>query len=252
MKSIKKYAHNRFRNLCKQLQRYEQRTNPDTLHRIRVELKKIKALFHLVGFCTDDFNARKKYKPLKKIFKMAGCIREFDVVVQMLHKYKIDSIRYDSHSVAERKKESIACFRKNIFSYRHKVSRCYKKMSTYFNEVNLKCSKKYILCVDKDLKQRLFPRIRAGRLHESRKLLKEIIYLSPLYTYNAVGAKYYHELQDVIGDWHDKQMLINVLENDRSCPNPKVIKKLKMDSFNDLRRIKSGLRCFSRFTGILL
>jgi CHAD domain-containing protein len=220
------------------LEHYEQRTNPEILHRIRVELKKIKVLFHLVAFCSGNFNAKRAYKPLRKIFRKAGRIRKFDVVSRLLHEYKIDDVKQGILSEIQKKRKYITSFKNNIPDFQRIVRGYEKKIKKYFEQVHAECLKKYLLNKEYEVQKELFPRSHLRELHESRKLIKEIIYLSPLNKDASLDTQYYYSIQDFIGSWHDKQTLMQLLRKKGCHLHLQIIKKLKAESKNDIKKLK--------------
>jgi len=225
----------------RQLKQYEHRTDPEILHRIRVELKKIKVLFHLVAFCSEDFKAKREYKPLKKIFRRAGRIRKFDVDALVLHENEIENVEQNVLSEIYKKKKYIVSFKNNIHDFRNIARRYDKKMKKYYAKADAVCLKKYVLHKEKEVQKGLFPSLHVQQLHELRKLVKEILYLSPLNKSGFIDKKYYYSLQEIIGSWHDKQALIQLLKKNKSRLNLAVINKLKSESDKDIKKLKSFL-----------
>lgn len=238
LKALQKYGHARFKHLQQQLKHYAQRTDPEILHRIRVELKKIKVLFHLVAFCPGNFNSKREYKPLRKIFRKAGHIRKVDVVSRLQHEYKTDDMKQDVLSETRKKRKYISSFKNNIPDFQRIIRKYDKKMKKYFKRTDAGCFKKYLLSKENEVEKKFSPRLRLRELHESRKLIKEIIYLSPLSKDVPVDVKYYHSLQDIIGSWHDKQMFMQLVRKKRNRFHLQSIKKLKAESDKDIKKLK--------------
>jgi CHAD domain-containing protein len=88
------------------------------------------------------------------------------------------------------------------------------------------------------VQKKLFPRLRLRELHESRKLIKEVLYLSPLSKADSGDIKYCISLQNIIGNWHDKQTLMQLLRKNRCRLHLRIIKKLKTESGNDIKKLK--------------
>ena len=238
MKSLKKYAHNRFRNLKLQLKQYEKKTDPEALHRIRVELKKIKVLFHLLDFCSNNFNAKWEYKPLKNIFRKAGRIRMFDVVAQVLCVHKVDSVRQDDIPDIKKKKKYVSSFKETTPDFQHIIRKYDRRVKKYLEQVRAGCLEKYLVSKKNEVRKNLLRRLPLCKLHEARKLIKEVVYLSPLLKDNSGDTKYYQSLQSTIGRWHDKKMLLRLLRKNKKGLNSKRIKKLETESENDLKKLK--------------
>ena len=112
IKQLHKYGNKRFIFLNARLKKYNRHAKPEQLHKVRVELKKIRTLFNFLGFGSKKFNAYKNYKPLKHIFKKAGRIRDADVLHQLFKEYKFTKIEKAVIPKAKDQKKLIAKFHK--------------------------------------------------------------------------------------------------------------------------------------------
>src|SRR5688572_11902253 len=87
MKRARKYLNKRQKKLFSYLETPRQSYTQATFHKLRVEIKKIDACFHLINFCSAKFKRKKTFEPFKAIFKQAGRIRELQVEENILKKY---------------------------------------------------------------------------------------------------------------------------------------------------------------------
>ena len=80
---------------------------PETFHDLRVQIKKLNALFHLVNFCAKDFKRKESFEPFKLIFKQAGKIRALQVEEEIIHKQLADNApsNYINNIIERRLKE---------------------------------------------------------------------------------------------------------------------------------------------------
>src|SRR4051794_36369461 len=89
----KKAAYHRLNKLWKKMQQefkeFTHFRDPEKLHRFRVQVKKIKSFLTLLE--TDEKNKQllKKFKPVKKIFKSAGIIRDAFLHNKQAKEYRI-------------------------------------------------------------------------------------------------------------------------------------------------------------------
>jgi hypothetical protein len=90
------------------------------------------------------------------------------------------------------------------------------------------------------LKKELFPAFNQKELHENRKLIKEILYLSSQVKSKKKADRFFEESADLIGAWHDKIIFIERLKELESRPND-LIKKLQHDSREDLKKLKESV-----------
>ena len=58
-------------------------------HQLRVEIKKLKAQFKLVNFCSKKFEWKKHFQSFQSVFEKAGKVRELQLEASALKKYAI-------------------------------------------------------------------------------------------------------------------------------------------------------------------
>jgi CHAD domain-containing protein len=225
MKATRKFVRDRFKKVRKQLKLFRKTSQPEALHHFRVEIKKLRAFYLLLGFCDPHFDSEKKFKPLRKIFHQLGLIRDVDVMQQLLKKYKI---RLDKTiTVLDRKnqKQNIKHFCSDIPSFLESVSKAEKKLCHHIKVIHRECLHEYLLKKEKEIKKQLGNRSFDKCLHESRKAIKQVIYLSRIEGGLTPRVfSYYNTLQTDIGGWHDKQILHKFIK-DLSFENKKIILK---------------------------
>ena len=62
----------------------------EAIHKLRVSLKKINAVFKLAAYATpQSFNARLTFGPLKEIFDLSGVVRDLQIANQVLCQYQM-------------------------------------------------------------------------------------------------------------------------------------------------------------------
>jgi CHAD domain-containing protein len=241
MRKLIKYGNKRFTCLNTGLKKYKQYTKPEQLHEIRVELKKIKTLFNFLASGSKQFNAATVYKPLKQLFKKAGIIRESDVLHQLFKDYKLE--RFEKAIILKTKgqKKVIAKFHKKTTQYIKTTKQIHKKFERYFTHTNTTHLRKYISKIERQLCEKLFQKFNQDKLHPIRKQVKELIYLSQITNAenNLQKIETFNKLQDAIGNWHDKTVLIDLLQKKQNPLYKESIKKLKLACTRDIKLIKS-------------
>src|ERR1043166_9475588 len=85
----KKYFKKRERSMLSLLKKTEKTFTVEDFHQLRVEIKKLKALFKLAGFCLNDFDRKKIFRPLKQLFRQAGKVRETQLEEAIIKKHAI-------------------------------------------------------------------------------------------------------------------------------------------------------------------
>ncbi|HKC69954.1 MAG TPA: CHAD domain-containing protein, partial [Bacteroidia bacterium] len=93
------------------------------------------------------------------------------------------------------------------------------------------------------LNQKLFREFNDNKLHSVRKPIKKLMHLLHILSNKDFfeKIKVYDELQNRIGTWHDKVLLIELLKKNKSGIYTDVIKKLQQGSSLDLKSIKSQM-----------
>ena len=239
MEKLLGYSRSRFKSLTKLLEKSKEGLNPQSIHRIRLELKKIKSVYCLLDFCVRRFNYSREYKPLRKMFRKAGDIRDYDVLHQLYVRYKIRNYSKNISEKTNKKNKRMAAFSQNAEGYIMDAEKQERRIKKYFKEFSSRDLEDYFLRIENKLSAKLFPQFREDDLHGLRKHCKEIIYLSEAGKdkKQLVRIKLYDKLQDIIGQWHDKRVLIDSLLKSKDDSYKKVIIKLKTDCINDIKKI---------------
>jgi hypothetical protein len=236
VKVLKNYLDNRFGKLKDQLKGYHHLHDRDTLHHIRTEIKKIKTIINLIHFSHPAFQRHANFIPFRSIFRKAGEIRESEVLYRLLLAYEIDgvadeyipkSIEADQLSIAFQKKAPE--FLKIVKERKSKLFKNYKKVSTDSYHNFLKKSKR-------QLKPMLFPVLQRTKLHAARKLIKEILHLEELGGH-AKKDVLLRNMETLIGQWHDKQVLLLLLRKIKSSEKANQLKAKSRLDLLDLKKM---------------
>ena len=240
------------KKLKKQVMNYDK----EDYHKLRVDIKKLKALMNFVEFCCGDFKQKKILKPLKKIFKQSGKVREFQLEKSILDSYrqffslKGYMAKLNSRIKKEQKKFSDTLnkklqknVRKNLdetHSFLHKTEKC--EMGIYIKNENEKI---HSLIMREPLK--------AEQVHELRKLLK-----TDYYTRKSMGLpagendlRKEGSFLDLLGKWHDyrttnghlgKSILKNEMDLIELSQALKIKEEISFDEKNLFKKINAALR----------
>src|SRR5882672_8068588 len=87
MKRLKKFASKPFRALAAHLKTVPANHDTETLHQIRIDIKKIKAVLKLTHDSRKKFRSHKYFLPFRSIFRKADAIRQSEVLASLLTKY---------------------------------------------------------------------------------------------------------------------------------------------------------------------
>jgi len=230
MRALTQYAEKRFSRLQHLLESVKDPDDPEILHQIRLEIKKVKALLGLIHFNYPTLNTHKIYIPLRTIFRKAGKVREPWVMENLLSSYGIDPVLYKTVLPP---KKSVHSLRKRVSVYLKNLKRAEKKIRKKINRIDKEDLRKYLKKHEQELAKKLFPEFDSATLHHSRKLIKEILYLSTIRKKKKQLPCFFSESADLIGEWNDKQVIIQLLKKS-GLPHSDVTQKLKQVSEKEL------------------
>ncbi len=223
--------------LFEQLSLYEISNDEEILHKVRVSLKKIKAVFRLISFCSKNFNVQKEFALLKKIFREAGEIREFDEAFKLLKEYNLRNVKvvWDTKARDNLMSEFIL----NIPGYKKIISMQSAIPGNHSENISSGCLTKYINSKKEELQNNIYPLLIEHKLHKSRKLIKDIIYLSSITRIRNKNLNpLYNDIQEAIGKWHDKIILMNWIREKKMDPAGIITRKLNLKTSGDLNIIE--------------
>lgn len=190
--------------------------NPEELHKLRVEIKKIKALAELAQNCTKEQHLEKDVHALKKIFRHAALIRNAHLTIKFIAQHKIINARFKKEQSAVFETQS-ALFCSAINKYLALVKKLKKtlpkNLSVIKNDILLKEYKKQFKKLTKHFQSRLPEK----EMHTSRKKIKRLLYTykvlnNPVKKKFNLNEAYLNKMQTIIGKWHDIIMEINLLQ----------------------------------------
>lgn len=236
MKRLEEYTRSEIKSLINHLRDYGRHGKPDALHKIRVDIKKIKAILAVLDGSLKRFKAHKNFIPLRNIFRKAGSIREPDVLAQMLKQYKVDET-VDELTSGDVKR-SAAVFKSDVPRFIDIVKDRTKKLPGFSKQVHHDDFSSYLTDKKKEVKSQLYPRPRMAIIHKVRKGIKELMYLSALEDDGKKGeVKFYDGMQDVIGKFHDKQVLLDLLKSKNGQAHRDQLSSIRSECLSDKREI---------------
>jgi len=242
MKKFSRYAKNRFNSLANHLAKFGDDPRPELLHRIRLEIKKIKVLLHVTEFCIAEFNGHKHYLPFRSVFRKAGEIRQGEVLNELFRFYKIDLEGIDEKKLLADRRKLISSFQKELPRLLLAIEMKREILMRLFKTIKRSCFEKYAYLKEKELQKMVFPRLNQRKLHQTRKVIKEIICLSTIAGNSQKEVhSVYDKLQIMIGLWHDKQIVATVLKTNKYHGEGKI---LKTECRNDIKNIRELINQF--------
>ncbi|MBK8983740.1 MAG: CHAD domain-containing protein [Ignavibacteria bacterium] len=263
LKELEKYLYNRKLAIEFILEKPRKKFSASTFHKLRVEIKKLNALFDLLSTCTESFNRKKTFKPFKIIFRQAGIVRELQLEETLLKNFKLISLLSD-YMISIRKNrltEQRVFFSMIDIKMNDRIKNKYKLIVPFLSSVNKLNSENYLnektISIKKIINR---TNIQAEQIHELRKLLKMVSYIRKCLSsekYNDPESKN-HKLSGLLGKWHDLQVMIRHLNKaidtgeinkDEIILLKKIKAKISSDSYNLFEKIKKAISESEFFTG---
>ena len=216
-RQLKKYLQKRVGKLIGLLNEIPGKCSVDYFHSIRIEIKRIKALFKLIDFSCHHFPRKKVFEPFKQIFAITGKIREVHVEQLLVTEY-VAATNFKYKTVVDRnlqrhhlgfeellKTNILKRIVRRVANAEEAIESMHKKnLSVYLTRVRKK--------IEKYLNHN---QLREDKVHKLRTLLKEYYYnqkgLKDIVPFEWCSAKKMELFQKLLGKWHDQQVAFNHL-----------------------------------------
>ena len=224
------------------LKSFIKKGNQEELHRFRVQVKKLLAFLTLTGIPKHASKLARYIKPVRKIFKRAGRIRNTYTNLEIVKDNQNDySLFMDRQG--RLLKRLIKRFRLHTSQYLHKIRKSHRKLKKMIRPISnvdiniyyqLQLKRIAALLVKQQLKE----------LHACRKQIKILIYNFKLVKSTLTmgfNRDYLGQVQVVIGNWHDNQLAIELFSGE-DFKEVEVITTLKKER----TRIKNQLKRLTR------
>ncbi|MES2284117.1 MAG: CHAD domain-containing protein [Bacteroidota bacterium] len=207
----------------------------EDFHQLRTEIKKIKAQFKLVDFCSKKLEWKKQFKSYRSIFKQAGKVRELHVEAASLKKYVVYKglKKYIQNLKKVRLEEKRKFFLMINATFRNSLKKANKEVLSLIEKIEKKDTKSYLNKKRKQIKNLISGKqMKIENAHELRKLIKEFYYniKSLNFPKQIKLLKETEAFQNVLGKWHDYQVIkehLNETLEDKTAMGPSEIKQLK-------------------------
>jgi CHAD domain-containing protein len=220
-----KYFEKEWKEMKASLKAFLQNEQQSDLHHFRVQVKKISA-FLILSESTDRHPVLiKHFKPVKRIFKQAGNIRNAHINLELGKTYKIDNESYINQQ-QDLQSQTHAQFKANGHKNLKKIDSVYKVLKEKIKAIN----DVHISLFYQNQLQQIANSLATVQfneaLHTNRKQLKILIYNYKL-THPAVAIgfneHYLDQVQTAIGHWHDHVQAIDLFSgnkvNDKTAAN---------------------------------
>lgn len=183
-------------------------------HKLRIAVKKIKALATLVLFYQPDFTISKFMKPFNRIFKVAGKMRELQLEISRLKKMEPGLLKgYLHHLKTRLKKKKHLFFTLSNKQLRRNLQKKSKMILPLFDEVSRSSVNRFLEEKRNEISQLLISEnLKEKQAHELRKRLKEFYYT--LFVFGIKDKRFakIDDFQQLLGQWHNDVVLKDGLQ----------------------------------------
>ena len=222
MKLKAKYLKNRRDAINSILEKPKRLYATATFHKLRVEIKKLNAFFDLIKFCSKDFKQKKTFKPFKLIFNHAGKVRELQVEEAMLKKYFRNNALPGYRNTLQKlqlkeKNDYFSVVNKKLES---KLKKRYTEIALFVALLDEKKINNYMQKKQNKIEKLLSQEsLRTPQVHALRKQLKKFNYNRRSLNLENQKKSLINKdvLQDLLGNWHDCQVVIQHLKKSMSA-----------------------------------
>lgn len=239
-----KYLSKRWHAIRCYLSEFGCSSNPEVLHKLRVEIKKVRAFVRFSAAGAAESNAA--MKAVRKIFRKAGEIRETALTLALMKKYGITdaSLEAEKNNFLQQKS---ALFRSHITGYDRRVRKAAGMLGKDLQPLRNGNVKKWFV---RQLRKTgtLTAAPLPNLLHEARKKIKTMLYVHAflpkrLAQQLQVNSDYLHQLQENIGNWHDVAMALSLFPPREKKENVKT-GRLHREQAKQERRIAADVKDF--------
>lgn len=217
MRALKKYLKKRECTINCLLETQQQYYTANTFHILRVELKRLNALFNLVNWCSKGFKKKKNFEPFKRIFRQAGKVRELQIEASLLEDYFALELLpdYKEHLEKLLTRELDFFFTIKDNSLLPVLIKKYQKIAALLSATRTKKATRYVAKKRTEIKKLIAKNpLENDAIHPLRKQFKEY-----QYSYNSINYDPQNRptsskemLPELLGEWHDYQIIINHLK----------------------------------------
>jgi CHAD domain-containing protein len=202
-----KYFDKEWKEMNAHLESFLETGEEEALHKFRVQIKKLRAMLSLFVDTSNQSGLLKDFKPVRKIFKDAGYIRDAQTNLALGESYNIKNDAFES---AQKKiiEEGTNEFKLNGKKFIKNIKDAHKMLKKQLPGVENSSIARYY---EKQLRKIATNLAVSGfteEMHTNRKLIKILVYNHKLAEKALDGSLHFNtayldKLQETIGKWHD-------------------------------------------------
>jgi CHAD domain-containing protein len=202
-----KYHRKRWNHIYAGLKDFIKHGGDEELHKVRVETKRITALYHFIETCNGDFDCRKELKPIIEIFKLSGKVRDYRNAKTFCSKYGVSHAYFIDE--AKKQQKYLKELKHKRKKYRDKFEDIEATANYFLKDLQSEQLTRHLITGKEEIIRNLQKKPQGKALHEVRKKIKELYFMAGLGVnerrgiLNTDDLKSLDKLQDDIGNWHD-------------------------------------------------
>lgn len=227
-KGLLKYYQSQYKTIKHNLPVARDRFDMEAIHKIRVAIKKIRALFCIIeAVATDEFHAKTAFSTVKPLFKAAGKVRDIQVQQSLLNTYEqIHQTRYIElrHYFDELQEVPKPALKTKLNEFDidelEKINNTIDSLLQHLTpeEIITRLTAtiyKYLLKIHKLKKDKDNDEV----FHDVRTYLKQVLYMMTIMNKYTLVAEYapfsltkVEATAELLGNWHDKLLLTEYIK----------------------------------------
>jgi CHAD domain-containing protein len=215
-KKCQRYFNKRNHKIKSLLEKTGRGYEKEDYHDLRLEIKKVKAFAAMLAHVAD-LKEEKYLKSYRRIFKMAGRVRDAQMASALLEKQRplkwLQQYRHElvTETQLHEKEFYLAADEK----LRNKVKKTAQKVKPYLGTIKKENARKFLDKEKRKVKEIVgSSRISIEDAHEMRKQLKTIGYTAKLLGIKNSVSSQVEQIQEALGEWHDHRQLAERLKKD--------------------------------------
>jgi CHAD domain-containing protein len=216
----RKYLRKRCKKAIADLDHFAAGEKEKALHKFRLELKKIHAFLQFCRVCSRESVSVKYLRTIKKMFKLAGKIRDAHNFLQLAQDHLFGETTFQTRQRLYIKNRT-GKFESKAGYYRKKIKKVGRSLKTRVQPINTNCIRSWYASKLNETGKALLGK-GTEQLHVSRKRIKQLLYMDGLLAQSQTARipldiAYLDTLQEDIGQWHDLVSFIQLLKEKQAA-----------------------------------
>ena len=208
-----KYLNKLFKKMRQHFKKFAVTQSAEAIHGFRVQFKKISSFLTLLEAGNKNDNLLKTFRPIKKIFKSTGIIRDAYIYKKLAKENHIKAPEFYKEQDLLQHEETGKLLARQ-YELLHKMKKIKKRLRHQMHAIPKKEIVEFFTKQISNTQQLLNSNNFSERLHNGRKMLKHLLYnrhIIPHITEKDIHLNFddLDTMQQAIGDWHDNKLALN-------------------------------------------